>query len=351
MNNKTLRSASSYSNLYDKRTVERCRDIEHQYAEEIDKEAGTIKISSFADLTMSQLLYFYTGDRYLQKEETINDWMERDKAKDTKLKEATPPENVTCDTCSASMEYKDKTFDTSDPARVIFFFKCPNNHLPHKYVYSDGTVWDKVLVLCPECDSELKEGSTKDDKEIVIEYSCTNCSYSDTDTIDLEAYEPEEDSHFAEDRKRFCLSKKAGEEYRLARRDFKQVSRLVAKWEDEDKHQEEKERADAIERLTVPHIKRKISALFEKKALEEIRFDDLETTPNCTYLKFSAEDPEATKENSYKRCLDLKRGIVRELEDTNWRLMSGGVSYRLGIMSGRLRVYESDDDVYNLVKR
>lgn len=346
-----LNPKQHYSILYDHHTVEKCREIERQYAEEVDKEAGTIKISSFADLTMSQLLYFYTGDRYLQKEETINKWMKRDKAKDEKLKEATPPEKVTCNTCSADMTHKDKTLDTSDPKRVMFFFTCPNNHLPHKYVYSDGTVWSKDPALCPECDSELEESSTKGGKKIVIEHNCPNCSYSDTDTIDLETDEPEEDPHFAEDRKRFCLSKEAGEEYRSARSDFKHISRLVAKWEDEEKHQEEKERADTIERLTVPRIKRKVSALFADKDLEEIRFDDLETTPKCTYLKFSAEDPEATKENSYKRCLGLKREIVRELEDTNWRLMSNGVSYRLGIMSGRLRVYESDDAIYNLVKR
>lgn len=346
-----LKPKEYYSNLYDRHTVEKCREIERQYAQEIDKEAGTIKISSFADLTMSQLLYFYTGDRYLKKEETINEWMKRDEAKDEKLKEATPPEKVTCDTCSANMTYKDKTLDTSDPKRVMFFFKCPNNHLPHKYVYSDGTVWSKDSIPCPKCDSELEESSTKDDKKIVTEYNCTNCSYSDTDTIDLETDEPEEDPHFEEDRERFCLSKEAGEEYRSARLDFEQVRELAAKWEDEKEHEEEKERADAIERLTVPYIKRKVSALFAEKDLEDIRFDDLETTPKCTYLKFSAEDPEATKENSRGRCLDLKKEIVSELEDTNWRLMSEGVSYRLGIMSGRLRVYESNDDIYNLVKR
>lgn len=346
-----LRPKQYYSNLYDRHTIERCREIEHQYAEEIDKEAGTIEISSFANLTMHQLLYFYTGDRYLQKEETVNKWMKRDEAKDEKLKEATSPEKVTCDTCSADMAYKDKMLDTSDPKRVMFFFKCPNNHLPHKYAYSDGTVWDKASVLCPDCDSELEESSTKDDKKIVIEYNCSSCSYNDTDTIDLETNEPEEDPHFAEDRERFCLSKEAGEEYRSARRDFEQVRELAAKWEDEKEHEEEKERADTIERLTVPNIKRKMSALFEEKDLEEIKFGDLEVSPKSTYLEFSTEDSEATKENSYKHCLDLKKEIVSELEDTNWRLMSEGVSCHLGIMSGRLRVYESGDDIYNLVKR
>jgi len=341
-----------YSDFYDRHTVERCREIEHQYAEDIDKEAGEIKISPSADLVMHQLLYFFAGDRYLGKEKTTNNWMERDEDKDKKLKNATPPDNITCDTCGSAMTYKDKTFDTSDSKRVMFFFTCPNNHLPHKYVYSDSTAWRKNPVLCPDCDSKLKEKSTKSDKKIVTKYSCANCGYSDTDTINLETKDQsKEDPYFEEDRQRFCLSKEAGEAYRDERHSIEQMSELERKWEDETEHKEEKSRADATERLTVPHIKRKVRSLSEEKDLEAIKFDDLEVSPQSTYLKFSVEDPQATKENYRKRCLDFKKDIEGDLKDTNWRLMSKGISYHLGIMSGRLRVYESDDDIYNLIKR
>lgn len=48
---------------------------------------------------------------------------------------------------------------------------------------------------------------------------------------------------------------------------------------------------------------------------------------------------------------DLKKLIKKTLEDTNWRLMSDGVSYKLGILTGRLRGFENREDLLELVKR
>ncbi|MEX2368846.1 MAG: hypothetical protein WD552_00415, partial [Candidatus Paceibacterota bacterium] len=70
-----------------------------------------------------------------------------------------------------------------------------------------------------------------------------------------------------------------------------------------------------------------------------------------TYLPFSVEDPEVIKETERQRTMELKKAIEDQLKETNWRLMSEGLSCRLGIMSGRIRVYESNDDIYNLIKR
>lgn len=37
------------------------------------------------------------------------------------------------------------------------------------------------------------------------------------------------------------------------------------------------------------------------------------------------------------------------IKDTNWRLMAGGTSYRLGYLNGRIRAYEDEDDMKKLV--
>lgn len=44
-----------------------------------------------------------------------------------------------------------------------------------------------------------------------------------------------------------------------------------------------------------------------------------------------------------------KRAIDEMLLDSNWRLMSGGVHYRLGILSGHLKAYESEEDLAWLI--
>lgn len=39
------------------------------------------------------------------------------------------------------------------------------------------------------------------------------------------------------------------------------------------------------------------------------------------------------------------------LEDTNWRLTSNGITYRLDYLSGRLRAYESEEELKKLAVR
>ncbi|MDD4111034.1 MAG: hypothetical protein PHS54_05770, partial [Clostridia bacterium] len=45
---------------------------------------------------------------------------------------------------------------------------------------------------------------------------------------------------------------------------------------------------------------------------------------------------------------DLKKLLNNSLKKTNWRLMSDGVNYRLGFLSGRLKGYEGEEDILKL---
>ena len=56
---------------------------------------------------------------------------------------------------------------------------------------------------------------------------------------------------------------------------------------------------------------------------------------------------EAKTQNSIQ---DLKRLLKKTLEDTNWRLMSEGITYRLGMLEGRLRAYEKEEDLVKLIQ-
>jgi hypothetical protein len=48
---------------------------------------------------------------------------------------------------------------------------------------------------------------------------------------------------------------------------------------------------------------------------------------------------------------DLKKVLKESLKETNWRLMTDGVDYRLGMLSGRLRAYEREEDLLGLVSQ
>jgi hypothetical protein len=51
----------------------------------------------------------------------------------------------------------------------------------------------------------------------------------------------------------------------------------------------------------------------------------------------------------YDSKTQLKKLINGALEETNWRLMSDGISYRVGYLNGKLRCYENDDDMRDML--
>jgi len=53
-------------------------------------------------------------------------------------------------------------------------------------------------------------------------------------------------------------------------------------------------------------------------------------------VAFSAQDSKSEREEYASRS-NLKKLITSALEGTNWHLMSEGVTYRMGFLSGRLK--------------
>ena len=66
-------------------------------------------------------------------------------------------------------------------------------------------------------------------------------------------------------------------------------------------------------------------------------------------IEFTVPDNKASREE-YDSKHQLQKLFKSTLEKTNWRLMSEGVYYRLGILNGRLRGYELEEDLLRLIK-
>jgi len=58
-----------------------------------------------------------------------------------------------------------------------------------------------------------------------------------------------------------------------------------------------------------------------------------------------------TKRQEYDSKNNLKKLIKKILEKTNWRLMSEGIDYRLGYLSGKLKGYENEEDLIKIVRK
>ena len=123
----------------------------------------------------------------------------------------------------------------------------------------------------------------------------------------------------------------------------KQLKELVNGWEEKRKNKELYGKVAKIKKLTIVELEKLLVPELEKAG----------------YIKFQLESPEIekdvivpfiTQESKSDRTdrvseYDLKRLIKKALQDTNWRLMTDGVSYKLGILSGRLRGLEGPDEI------
>lgn len=66
-------------------------------------------------------------------------------------------------------------------------------------------------------------------------------------------------------------------------------------------------------------------------------------------LGFSLQDAKSGR-GEYESHHELQKLLKDALSPTNWRLMSDGVSYRLGFLQGRLRGIEGEEKLKELLE-
>lgn len=348
-----LRSKKEYLYQYDDLTINRCRSLEKSLRETNHKEYtlkdGT-KISPQETKSLQKsinklLLYITIGEAYEKKEETINNWIAEDKRKDTILEQANPPKSIQCRRCSSLMDCTNKELLGEKNEIVLFFFECPNKCIPKRAVFSNGEEWKKDPISCPKCSLHLNEKSERKGDRIITKTTCSNCDYSKTDTLDLSPKEEPMDPQYETDKKRFCLTEEAGEEYISQKRRIKDLLEFMDDVKDKEDH---KDVLDKIEKLSIPQLKEKIVGALENEVYQNITFE----TPlmdRIVSIGFSVEDP--TNQHEYDSRQKLTKLLKTTLENTNCCLMSDGIYYRLGMLSGRIRIYENEKDILSLIKK
>jgi len=352
---KHLKDYSYYNDLYDKFTVEECRRIEKRLSKleykpktEGGKKSKKKEVKVTIDLSPTPL-YFIKGERYLEKAGTIREWMKRDETQDEKLENTPPPQNVLCPSCGSEMiirtkylqnDYRDKK------EKVLFFFNCPKCD-KRKLIFEDGKNWECPPTLCKKCNSEMDEINRKSGRKIITTYKCPKCNYKEEDILDLdEKPEPEKpDPDFEKDRKRFCLSPEEGRNYISQKERFNHFFEAL---KDLSKKAEINKKIAKIKKLNIAQLKKFLSPPLEKEKYIKLDFAKPEMDRGII-INFTVQDNKTDREE-YDSRIQLQRILKQTLEKTNWRLMSEGVYYRLGILSGRLRGYELEEDLLKLVK-
>lgn len=347
-----LKDEIYYSDLYDSITVHDCRITEDAVLnQDLSKHKGTRKDKEHAKYLVHQLsLYYKCALRYMHKPATIAEWIERDRKRDGRVERATAPRGVRCLKCSSSMNSTSKHLDIRDNSeRVLFFYECPNDCLPRRAFFEDNEEYTTRPHLCVMCQHEMTSDDKRDGDTITIAYSCNNCEHTEIETLELGKTEAPMDEHYEEDRKRFCFNKEKGDKAVEEYHRLMQMSALVDKWKERETHQEQYEAVAKIKKLPVAEVQKLLHELFTKHGYTDLQFQqpNMERYVIVPFTAIDSKSDRTGKDSEY----ELRKLINTALDGTNWRLMTDGISYRAGYVSGRIRHYETEEDLLNLIDK
>jgi hypothetical protein len=361
-----LKERQFYEDTYDRHTVEDARrDVVYYhkfYAEfeskldkddPIDRPGNAVILNAF----YMQALGLELLRRYENRDQYIKDWMAKDEAKDDQIGAARLMEEPHCQHCNKeglriidkSLMQRGSTYNIDDPEEVLFMLQCPHCEKNSAF-WEDGEIWKAKPTLCPKCSSEVTQTTKRTKKAITFTYTCPVCKHSFKEKMDFSKKEEKLDPSFEKDRAHFCLWNKEFREHLFAiRKGFEDM----AQFGKEFKEKEDNEHIyDAVKEMKKPKIAELIpllSPLLEKSGYIEFHLDKPEMGKDV-FIGFSCLDSKSDRNDHESRKI-LKKHVDKALVNTNWRLMSEGISYRLGYLNGRLRAYEREDDLKDLVMK
>ncbi|MFH0818929.1 MAG: hypothetical protein V1898_02965 [Patescibacteria group bacterium] len=102
-----------------------------------------------------------------------------------------------------------------------------------------------------------------------------------------------------------------------------------------------------LNKLSVSQLKKLLSEAIEKNNYQNLLFNSPEMGKDVQ-IEFTCEDAKEDR-HEYDSRMQLKNIIIQALQNTNWKLMTTGINYRMGVLSGKLRGYDREEDLMSLV--
>ncbi len=356
MTEKYLKPYQYYADQYDRFTVEEFRRLEKVWEPDYSKREGVDETFESVRPPMEKMVsdvafVFKKGNRYKEKKNTIKEWMKRDEEYDRIYEESQPISNIQCLTCRKLMFVSTKTLDDTDskkPTRVLFTYDCPLGHFPRRAFFSDGEEYKHEPNICVKCKNSVDEKTERNEKLIKIIDTCKHCGHVEVIEFDLSPKVEVPDPDFAKDRERFCLSEEEGERYISESISFEYNSKFIEEMREKDKNKDLYEKAAKLRKLTIIELEKLLAPELEKAEFVKLSFKEPEIEKDVVIPFVVYESKSDCKEKV--SCSNLEKLIKKALEGTNWKLMTMGVTYRLGMLEGRLRGYEREEDLLKLVK-
>lgn len=349
-----------YDDLYDLETIERCLETVEFWKNELSDErlkgledesikARTLQIGSDLEL------YFIKGERYRQKEATITEWQEQHRKLDELIEKAQEPKNALCPNCSKMMICKDRhLFErTNSVPRVLFFFECLLCKKCRGF-FEDGKEYVPQPDLCPDCKAVIKTSFQRKGNIETLETFCSHCGLQKKETENITERAAEKESIKLKNqqlltkyRVEFCLSPEDGADYTVSSNRLKEFTENLEKEKQRESDPDYK-KVTALKKLAIFELEEFLIESLAKESYLKLILDK-PVIDKFVIVSFTIQDANPNRKNN-DSSYTLRRLMKRILEETNWRLMSEGVHYRLGYLSGRLKGYEQEEELLSMIK-
>lgn len=353
-----LREAQYYEDLYDLFTIKDCLltvKTSRKVIEEKQK-IGDRKLEISVDGFQNLLLYFKKGERYRNRTSMIQEWQTKDEKLDNRLNTAIFPSYISCQHCGMELEEEDRHIeDILNPhSRVQFFAHCKNCKRV-TIVYDNGEIYSPKSSLCPQCNSELKTSSNYKNNIFTIKETCPKCKYTNKTVIDhykedlRRKKEEKKNSELLEKyRSIYCLPDDEGQKYIQDMENLKRLTEMI-KESEEKKKDPHYQKAVKVKKLTSVELFKLLKKNFEDEKYQNLSFGDPDIG-RFVIIPFTVQDAKKSRKKE-KSIQGLRYIINKYLENTNWRLMSTGVEYRMGYLTGRLKGYEREEELAKYFKK
>lgn len=318
---KYLKEGSYYTDLYDL-GVEECIRIQEHWKK---VKEGLKEEDKGISLALHLGLYYLKGERYRSRKAVIRGWMEADRKRDERLENAQEPKGIRCSVCGGNMEvtFKD-LYDLEGALRVLFFFECPGCK-KRKGIFDNG--------------EEYASKGGRLSKDEMAEWDRDAGERKDREKRDRELLE--------RCRNEFCLSEVEGEEYIM---DSDRLKALAESFQEAERKQSDPDYQKVMElrKLKIAELEKFLTGVLEQEKHIKLTLDK-PVMDRQVVVPLTVQDDDPSRKE-YDSVHKLQRLLRKVLEGTNWRLMSEGIHYRLGYLSCRLKGYEQEADLIEIVR-
>jgi len=368
MSFKFLHDKSFYEDIYDKTTIEHCRSGEtmvNKVFSEMEKKVSCSEIKKHHAGWYFQYsaIYFQSVEliaagRFTERQKIIDGWIERDRKQEERLESAEIIKMPYCRYCGKNMALISKDYmsrgkniiNNKSEDDILFMFECRYCNKRAAY-WQDSIEWEKPKTYCEKCNGIMNEKESEDKPKVfTTTYTCQDCGYKNINTIDLNKSRNDvkpADPLYELDYKRFIFDEGMVNKCLEKVKQFDRILNLYIKPVDQTENVHAQDQAKKIKRLKIAELISVLCPVIVKADYSDFKIGEPQMGHeviinfNCLDAKSDREENDSKKE--------LQKIIQRILKDTNWRLMSDEISYRLGYLSGRLRAYEKEEDIMKLI--